>query len=136
MFAGKQGFITLRDLFRWAERYHLSSEGAGQKYYDWDQHLADNGYMLLAGRVRKPEECAVIQEVLEKHLKRNVDPVHLFSLSPKTSPTTVDLLNAILTAPPRGFEHVVWTYSMRRLAVLVGQAVKFKEPVLLVGDTG
>ena len=45
VFAGKQGFITLRDLFRWAERYRLAScqEDLGQKYFDWDQLLADNG---------------------------------------------------------------------------------------------
>ena len=35
-----------------------------------------------------------------------------------------------------GFDHIVWTYSMRRIAVMVGQALKFGEPVLLVGDTG
>ena len=37
---------------------------------------------------------------------------------------------------PPGFEHVVWTYSMRKMAAMVGQALKFGEPVLLVGDTG
>lgn len=36
--------------------------------------------MLLAGRVRKPEEQHIIGEVLEKHLKRKVDPQELFSL--------------------------------------------------------
>ena len=35
-----------------------------------------------------------------------------------------------------GFQHVVWTQSMRRLAVLIGQAIQFGEPILLVGDTG
>ncbi|XP_014672453.1 PREDICTED: midasin-like [Priapulus caudatus] len=44
VFAGKQGFITLRDLFRWAERYRRAGEQT-EKYYDWDQHLVDaNGY--------------------------------------------------------------------------------------------
>ena len=41
-----------------------------------------------------------------------------------------------MVTPPAGFEHIVWTYGMRRMAVLVGQALKFGEPVLLVGDTG
>ena len=94
------------------------------------------GYMLLAGRVRKPEECHVICEVIEKHLKRRVDPNLLFTLSEATSPTTKPILTDITTTPPAGFDHVVWTYSLRRMAVLVGQALKFGEPVLLVGDTG
>lgn len=29
-FAGKQGFITLRDLFRWGERYRLANQKEGQ----------------------------------------------------------------------------------------------------------
>lgn len=41
MFAGKHGFITLRDLFRWAERYRLAEQL--QKDYDWLQHLANDG---------------------------------------------------------------------------------------------
>lgn len=34
------------------------------------------------------------------------------------------------------FGHIVWTYSLTRLSVLVGQAIKYQEPVLMVGDTG
>ena len=41
VFAGKQGFITLRDLFRWAERYRLAEQT--EKEYDWLQHLANDG---------------------------------------------------------------------------------------------
>ncbi|CAJ0956891.1 unnamed protein product [Ranitomeya imitator] len=41
VFAGKHGFITLRDLFRWAERYRLSEQT--EKDYDWLQHLANDG---------------------------------------------------------------------------------------------
>lgn len=41
VFAGKQGFITLRDLFRWAERYRLAEQT--QEEYDWLQHLANDG---------------------------------------------------------------------------------------------
>lgn len=35
-----------------------------------------------------------------------------------------------------GFDHIVWTDAMKRLAVLVGRALQFNEPVLLVGETG
>ena len=41
IFAGKYGLITLRDLFRWAERY-VKSE-VKEKFHDWDQQLAEDG---------------------------------------------------------------------------------------------
>ena len=40
----------------------------------------------------------------------------------------------IATVP--GFEHVVMTRATKRMAVLVSEAVKHREPVLLVGETG
>lgn len=43
VFAGKQGFITLRDLFRWAERYSKTPDVEGGGFHDWDQHLAEDG---------------------------------------------------------------------------------------------
>ena len=78
-FAGKQGFMTLRDLFRWAERYRQAPQNTPGVYYDWDQHLADEGYLILAGRVRKDEEVDVIRQVLEKKFKVNfVDLYYYF----------------------------------------------------------
>ncbi|KAJ3654813.1 hypothetical protein Zmor_013972 [Zophobas morio] len=132
-FAGKKGFITLRDLFRWGERYRLAQNST--KLYDWDQHLADEGYLVLAGRVRKEEEKKEIITVLQKHLKREVNPQNLFTLSDQTSPITKDILTKIYDNRDK-FENIVWTYNMRQLAVLVAKAFQFKEPVLLVGETG
>ncbi|XP_034555077.1 midasin [Notolabrus celidotus] len=132
VFAGKHGFITLRDLFRWADRYRLEQQTEDTQ--DWLQHLADDGYMLLAGRVRKPEEESVIMSILEKHFKRTVNPENLFSKKQVTSQFSsfVDSIAGV----PEEFRHVVWTHGMRRLAVLVGRALRFGESVLLVGDTG
>ncbi|KAK3926205.1 Midasin [Frankliniella fusca] len=135
-FAGKQGFITLRDLFRWGERYRLSQQGKEGKYYDWDQHIADEGYLILAGRVRKEEERVIIQETLLKHIKRAVNPEKLFTLSPETSSVTRLILQSIIQQTTSDFKHIVWTYNMRKLAVLLGKACEFKEPILLVGETG
>ena len=92
--------------------------------------------MLLAGRVRKEEESALILKTIEKHLKRKVVPDNLFSLHEKTSPTTRHLLQTLVENRCAGFEHVVWTFSMRRMAVLLFQALAFNEPTLLVGETG
>uniref|UniRef100_A0A665VA47 Midasin n=1 Tax=Echeneis naucrates TaxID=173247 RepID=A0A665VA47_ECHNA len=132
VFAGKHGFITLRDLFRWADRYRLEEQTEASQ--DWLQHLADDGYMLLAGRVRKPEEEAIILSILEKHFKRTVNPENLFSQKQVTSQFSpfIDSIAGV----PEEFRHVVWTQGMKRLAVLVGRALRFGESVLLVGDTG
>lgn len=53
LFAGKHGYITLRDLFRWAERHPR----------DLTQ-LAEDGYMLLAERLR----FVMISCLVFKHL--------------------------------------------------------------------
>ena len=61
MFAGKHGYITPRDLFKWA--------GRGAVGY---QHLAESGYLLLAERLRSAPERAVVQEVLESIMRVKV----------------------------------------------------------------
>ncbi|KAD4889375.1 hypothetical protein E3N88_21448 [Mikania micrantha] len=61
VFAGKHGFITPRDLFRWADRYRKF----GKSYED----LGRDGYYLLAERLRDDEEKNIVLEVLEKHLR-------------------------------------------------------------------
>ncbi|GFR07331.1 midasin [Trichonephila clavata] len=136
VFAGKQGFITLRDLFRWGERYQYALEPSLEKH-EWHQLLADEGYLLLACRVRCNEEILIIQEVLEKHFKKKTDPGKLFNLSDDTSRATKHILESILQSSlSKAFQNIVWTQNIRRLAVLVGKAIQFKEPVLLIGNTG
>ncbi|KAG8444766.1 hypothetical protein GDO86_009802 [Hymenochirus boettgeri] len=132
VFAGKHGFITLRDLFRWAERYRLSEQTV--RDYDWLQHLANDGFMLLAGRVRKQEEEEVILKVIKKCFKKEVNPQNIFSR--ENVQKQLDHLSVQQDALDFRFSHIVWTQGMRRLAVLVGRALQFGEPVLLVGDTG
>ncbi|XP_019393298.1 PREDICTED: midasin isoform X2 [Crocodylus porosus] len=131
VFAGKHGYITLRDLFRWAERYRMAEQT--EKDYDWLQHLANDGFMLLTGRVRKQEEADVIQSVLEKHFKKKLYPYSLFS---EESVRKLLAKSSTQMSLVREFGHIVWTQGMRRLAVLVGRALEFGEPVLLVGETG
>ncbi|XP_022815663.1 midasin isoform X2 [Spodoptera litura] len=135
---GKDGFITLRDLFRWGQRYKCASKESltDDKFYDWDQHIADEGYLILAGKVRQTDERSIIEEVIEKHIKRKVNPDNLFTLHPVTSPVTKSILETILNNQLEEFSHVVWTYNMRRLAVLIAKSFSFDEPVLLVGETG
>ncbi|RLU23785.1 hypothetical protein DMN91_003993 [Ooceraea biroi] len=133
-FVGKKGFITLRDLFRWGRRYALAPNVSG--FYDWNQHLADEGYLVLAAKIRKAEETDEVRQAIKKHMKRDVDPDNLFTLNDKTSLVTKHILEEILNNDIPGFGHIVWTYHMRRMAVLMKKSCEFKEPVLLVGETG
>ena len=66
---GKHGFLTLRDLFKWAQRAQhtvdeLSSSFSESKHQtsavlDWQRILTEHGYLLLGGRLRKPEQVQV-----------------------------------------------------------------------------
>jgi midasin len=117
IFDGRQSFITLRDLFRWALRKADSYE-----------RLAEDGYMLIAERVRKESDRLVIQSVLEKELRVKLDLTKLYELKFFHLQKTF----ASLLAVPG----VVWTMAMKKLFVLVYNAVIHFEPVLLIGETG
>ncbi|XP_072355863.1 midasin [Scyliorhinus torazame] len=132
VFAGKHGFITLRELFRWGERYRLAEQL--MPGYDWIRHIATDAYMLLTGRVRKEEEVAVIHRILEKEFRRKLVPNAIFSQT--NLERRMNMWSGMKVPVPDYFRHFVWTYAMRRLAILVGQALQFGEAVLIVGETG
>lgn len=112
LFEQKNSFATLRDLFRWAQREAVGYE-----------QLAANGYMLLAERVRRPEEKVVVKQALEKVMRVKLDmDVYYSHLEIK------ELLEMEGS--------VIWTKAMRRLAVLVMTSMQNNEPLLLVGETG
>ncbi|GLA60542.1 hypothetical protein AtubIFM54640_001021 [Aspergillus tubingensis] len=116
LFEQKNSFATLRDLFRWALRRA-----------DDREQLAINGFMLLAERVRNPQERAAVKGVIEEVMRVKIDEDVIYSSSEmeKRAP------HLALLAPG-----VVWTKAMRRLFVLVATAIENNEPTLLVGETG
>ncbi|KAI6030422.1 midasin [Pisolithus orientalis] len=119
VFESKQGFATLRDLFRWAGR-----DAVGY------QELAENGYMLLAERARHEEDRIVVKEVIESVMKVRIDESTLYDLRRSKE------FEAYTGCPVPSSSQVIWTYAMKRLFVLVARALRFNEPVLLVGETG
>ena len=95
------------------------------------------GYLLLAGKVRTPTEEDAIRTTIEKHFKRHVNPSSLFGYGDQLSDTTTNIITSLLHCQQlEQFSHLVWTADLKRLAVLLGRAVEFDEPVLLVGETG
>lgn len=112
VFEAKHGFATLRDLFRWGSRD--ASTG---------HDLAKNGYMILAERARRPDDKAIVKEVIESVMKVSIVVDDLYQHPPPdiTFPTS---------------SNIIWTSATKRLFVLVATALRYNEPVLLVGETG
>lgn len=155
IFAGKAGFITTRDLLRWAERRPMTK-----------QALAEEGYCLLAERLRKDEEKALVKQVIEDKCRVTIDldalyysgkprASNLLNENGETEEETVwgtaeqfervqQLIEAALgeaggekiEGNAAGLEKISVTKSLRRLFALVGRCLQHEEPVLLVGETG
>ncbi len=116
VFEQKNSFATLRDLFRWALRAAETR-----------QEIAEHGFMLLAERVRKPEERDEVKKVIEEVFKVKIDSGRLYDL---------EIAPELSNVRARNSQGVIWTKAMRRLYVLVKRAINNNEPVLLVGETG
>lgn len=126
VFAGKHGFITPRDLFRWADRFRTF----GASYED----LAKDGYFLLAERLRNESEKNVVQEILEKHLRVKLMLDELYKQEMEGSISVLDTCKHAAVLEKLG--NIVMTKSMWRLYFLIERCYKLREPVLLVGETG
>jgi midasin len=129
---GKRGYLTLRDLFRWADRCSLADQPT--QFYDWERHFAEEGFLVLASKVRIDSEAETVQKCLEKIFKRSINPEELYELSEQNKSVTRNDVLAILKAATD--EDIVWTRSAIRMAVITLHSLRFKEPVLLVGETG
>lgn len=129
--------FTLRDLFRWGNRYTFANkELLTDNRYDWNQHLVDEGYLVLSSRVRNQNEIELIENALFTNFRKRIIVENLFSLHEHTSQVTRPLLESIINYDCQGASNVVWTSDMRRMAILTGKALEFNEPILLVGQTG
>lgn len=127
--------FTLRDLFRWGNRYTFADNTLlKDRNYDWNQHLVDEGYLVLSAKVRNQAEIDIIVDTLKKNFSKDVCKENLFSLNENTSKVTKGILENLMRY--KGVQNVVWTFEMRRMAILVSKSMQFNEPVLLVGPTG
>ena len=118
VFAGRHGFITPRDLFRWA--------GRGAIGY---QQLAQDGFAVLGERLRTEDERQTVAEVLEKLLKTKIDMQTLYDAVAMPQMTDEE-------AAASGVGRLVWTKTFRRMYWLLERCLATAEPCLLVGETG
>ncbi|KAA8497714.1 Midasin [Porphyridium purpureum] len=130
LFQGKDGFITPRDLFRWANRRPASK-----------LELAMHGFFLLAERARSESERALVREVLVSTMRvdsADLSDSELYRLHEPQEPDLhaqvrpyLDRLRALCNSMG-----IALTLPMRRTLVLLLYATLNAEPVLLVGETG
>ncbi|RVW52071.1 Midasin [Vitis vinifera] len=142
VFAGKHGFITPRDLFRWADRFRTFGNSC--------EDLARDGYYLLAERLRDEGEKKVVQAVLEKHLRVKLVKDNLYhQVSSSVNCVSVHhtpgkklgVGDNVFSSGKHAWASeslgdIIWTKSMRRLYFLVECCYRLREPILLVGETG
>ncbi|CAA3030250.1 Midasin [Olea europaea subsp. europaea] len=126
VFAGKHGFITPRDLFRWADRFKTF----GRSYED----LARDGYYLMAERLRDDGEKKIVQDVLERQLRIKLTVDDLYMQEPDGG--DIALTGGKYSGESKDIEKIIWTRSMWRMYFLIERCYRMREPVLLVGETG
>ncbi|KAJ2709359.1 AAA ATPase midasin, partial [Coemansia spiralis] len=131
IFEARHGFVTLRDLFRWAGRRATTRD-----------ELAEHGFMLLAERTRTVEDKLAVRRAIERAFY-GPEPAAAVTGGRARRAIDVDGLysDARLRAMPEfqqlpGPVPVAWTHAMRRLFILAALCLRFNEPVLLVGETG
>ena len=123
LFMGKDSFITPRDLLRWAERKSSSR-----------LEFAEQGYMLLAERLRSIEEKEMVKSVLEEHLKVKLVPSEMYyGEKSQTRKVLYDALRNPELVQDALVASIAPTRSLLRLITLVMTCIEQKEPVLLVG---
>ncbi|KAG7670517.1 hypothetical protein KSW81_003079 [Nannochloris sp. 'desiccata'] len=118
VFAGRHGFITPRDLFRWA--------GRGAVGY---QQLAEDGYAVLGERLRSDDERSTVNEVLLKILNAKIDMQALYDSVDMPQMSEAEAVSS-------GVGRLVWTKTFRRMYWLLDRCLRTAEPALLVGETG
>ena len=119
IFAGKHGYITPRDLLKWGNRSQRTTL----------QEMSDNGYTLLAERLRDSGEKVIVKNILQKEFKSTL----------KTESMYDDYVASLLREADgsgRLDSKISMGKSMQRLFALIHKCWRNGEPVLLVGETG
>ncbi|KAF9013327.1 P-loop containing nucleoside triphosphate hydrolase protein [Cyathus striatus] len=93
-------------------------------------YSAGPGAMLLE-RARREDDKIAVKEVIESVMGVRIDEQAMYELHKPE----VDMAS-FLGCPLPSQTGLVWTKAMQRLYVLMARALKFHEPVLLVGETG
>jgi hypothetical protein len=94
------------------------------QFYDWELHFAEEGFLVLASKVRLEAEVETVQKCLEKIFKRQICPENLYDLSDANKSVTRKDVLAILNATSN--EDIVWTRAAVRMAVITLHSLRFE----------
>ncbi|KAI8805304.1 P-loop containing nucleoside triphosphate hydrolase protein, partial [Cladochytrium replicatum] len=120
---GAKSFVTLRDLFRWA--------GRGAVGY---QRLAEDGFMLISERIRRADDRELLKSCIEKEMNVVINEDGMYDVQFYRVLRILEL--AFLAELDTLLGEAVWTKAMKRLFTLTTLSLIYREPLLLVGDTG
>jgi len=153
--AGKYGFITPRDLFRWAERHRDADTSSMDS-------CAVAGFMLLGEALRNAEDKATVADVLASIMLKS-KPIDTSTLYDRNWQEDIESLRRVFQLPASSassdaqahlsanlsskldlaaspvsslFSGLVDTHCIRRMMALIGSCLHHSEAVLLVGETG
>ncbi|EPS68043.1 hypothetical protein M569_06727 [Genlisea aurea] len=124
IFSGKHGYITPRDLFRWAKRF---------REFATTRDLVLNGYYLMAERLRDDAEKRVVKDILERCTGLTFSDDELYKQE-REAGHHMEAGNCMQHVDNVG--KIIWTKSLQRAYFLVERCYKMREPVLLIGETG
>ena len=104
-------------------------------------HLAEQGLLILTSRCRSQQGVQTIHSTIQTVFNKKINITNLDNPQTLCEPI-MNELNKIIEQSFKAInesielKNFVWTPTARRTALLVGQAYKFNEPFLLIGETG
>ena len=116
--------ITIRDLFKWANRTHTTLED-----------LAVHGYLLLGERMRSKSERDFVKQIIEHRCRVKLDIENFLDTSANQHLSNLFCLPTSLLQE-FGISSVGFTRTLQRQASVIHICLSHKEAVLLVGETG
>ena len=128
--------ITLRDMFRWAFRIKQLSDVVDGFEGAWSIAV-QAGWSLLGERLRTEEERYALRDLFREHFPMALPP-STGGDDDKNSHWIFPNYGRWPGVPTLGstFHGMVWTEHFQRVGALSLAALKNKEPLLLVGETG
>ena len=113
IFRGNDSVITVRDLLKWASRYHSTTQ------VTTTEDMAHEGFILLAERMRNSEDKQFVKDILEKHFKWviNIDDYNNKYL--ENNLYRIFEIDPEILQKENGFSSIIVTKSLKKLAVIV-----------------
>lgn len=121
IFSGKESMITIRDLLKWGSRDIIEME-----------HMAVNGYCLLAERLRFDSEKEAVKTIIVEKTTKELAAFQPDQVYKRYFAECV-LKHQV---PQAALDSVFWSLSFTRMFALVMMGLDQGEPILLIGETG